>query len=624
MNWEVNSMQLKTSFFNPTLFWKNLTRSWPLWGGITVLGSLVPLFLMLSSIGTNMQLYKDDFADLLYNAAVYFVPWFTFVYALLVAMFVWNYLHNNRAVGMMHSLAVNRTCLFVTSTLSGLAMLLIPYVVVGALLCLFAASFGALSVGTVLVTVLTVLLDNLLFFGMATLCAHVGGNLIAMVVYYIILNFAVPVLDLLITSLAGNFLFGFNDTVSGFSVWFAPLVSLLEKVEVSYLYDELMPHNDMPTIENYWLIVVYGAVGIAMLALSWLLYRIRRSESAGDVVAYSWLRPVFRFGVSIVSSLTLGRALYEMFWVALVSSRPSAVAVIIYMTIGAVVGYYIAAMLLDKTLRVFKGSLKNVGIVVAVTVALCLGVSLDIFGIERYVPDSGDVRRVTVSGALDFTCDAEKMPELTEDILALHEDIIADKAYVESMEEGRVYSDNGEFSWRTLHFEYTLKNGSTVERYYYLPLSRERVQDGDTYDAKLFALSTDPRMLIASVSMPDDGRFSYAQLEYYVNEDGGIWNSNAIEQEQFEIIYAALLRDAAEGNFTMENTGWADAEKYGEDEYLRATLWYEYRLNETNGVRDYYNIYLDLQPTMVHTLRALAATNMVPRTVVEGWLKQAK
>ena len=32
MNWEVSTMQSKRSFFNRTLFRKNLTRFWPLWG----------------------------------------------------------------------------------------------------------------------------------------------------------------------------------------------------------------------------------------------------------------------------------------------------------------------------------------------------------------------------------------------------------------------------------------------------------------------------------------------------------------------------------------------------------------------------------------------------------------
>lgn len=36
-------MQLKTSYFNPTLFRKNLMRFWPLWGGVSALGALAPL-----------------------------------------------------------------------------------------------------------------------------------------------------------------------------------------------------------------------------------------------------------------------------------------------------------------------------------------------------------------------------------------------------------------------------------------------------------------------------------------------------------------------------------------------------------------------------------------------------
>ena len=36
-------MQSKRSFFNRTLFRKNLTRYWPLWGTAALLGCLAPL-----------------------------------------------------------------------------------------------------------------------------------------------------------------------------------------------------------------------------------------------------------------------------------------------------------------------------------------------------------------------------------------------------------------------------------------------------------------------------------------------------------------------------------------------------------------------------------------------------
>ena len=43
MSWEVRTMQSKTSYFNATLFRKNLTRFWPLWGLASFVGALFPL-----------------------------------------------------------------------------------------------------------------------------------------------------------------------------------------------------------------------------------------------------------------------------------------------------------------------------------------------------------------------------------------------------------------------------------------------------------------------------------------------------------------------------------------------------------------------------------------------------
>ena len=42
MSWEVRTMQSKTSYFNATLFRKNLTRFWPLWGLASLYRRSVP------------------------------------------------------------------------------------------------------------------------------------------------------------------------------------------------------------------------------------------------------------------------------------------------------------------------------------------------------------------------------------------------------------------------------------------------------------------------------------------------------------------------------------------------------------------------------------------------------
>ena len=627
MNWEVSTMQLKTSFFNPTLFKKNLSRSWPLWGGVSAVGSLLPLYLILALNQRYSYVHFEhkEFVEFLYTAAVYFLPAFTACYAILVAMFVWNYLNNARSVGFMHSLAIDRKGLFVTNMLSGLAMLLIPYVIVGGLMCVIATCCGAMDIGAVLLTVAAVILNTFLFFGMGTLCAAVTGNVIAAAVFYVILNFAVPMLDSLIHLLATEFIFGLTETLGEWSKWFSPVISLYDKVQAVYpVVNEV--RAEIPVIENFWVIVLYGFVGIAMLAVSFLLYRVRRSESAGDVVAFSWLRPVFRFGIALISALTLGRFLYELFWNSLFNEGRYAdmIPMAVCMIVSAIVGYYAASMLLEKSLRVFKGSWKGIALVCAVTVAICLGVALDIFGLERYVPKAEDIDKVYISGHLDLVCNAEKYPNLCEDIIELHKAIAADKDYVRNMDE-RWDWDGEEVRWRSITIEYELKNGSTVERYYYLPMTVARAKDETTYDSKFLALITNPDVLIASVTIPENAELCYAQVEYY-NPETDIWENSSMDHGAWNIVYEALLRDAREGNFySSKSLIWEEMLKYPAETTLaqfEATLFIEYRHanNDNSFERGYGYISMQLQPTMKHTLKALVSVGTVDQATIDGWL----
>ena len=139
MSWEVSTMPSKRSFCNTTLLKKNLSRFWPLWGGASLVGFLVPLWMLLN-LGQYgvVHLSREDFAYAVYQVVAVIVPGLTFGYAILCAMMVWSYLYSARSVGLMHALPIDRTCLFVTNTLSGLAMMLIPYVTTGILVCLIA------------------------------------------------------------------------------------------------------------------------------------------------------------------------------------------------------------------------------------------------------------------------------------------------------------------------------------------------------------------------------------------------------------------------------------------------------------------------------------------------------
>ena len=176
MSWEVSSMPSKRSFFNRTLFRKNLSRSWPLWGLLSLAGAMIPLYFLLEAARfPAAAMTSGDFASGLYQAVTIFAPGFTACYAILCAMLVWGYLYNPRAVSLFHALPVDRTCLFATNVLSGLVMIAVPYAVTGGLICLVAAGWGFLDMIAVVNTTAAVVCLAAAFFGLATLCAMLTG-----------------------------------------------------------------------------------------------------------------------------------------------------------------------------------------------------------------------------------------------------------------------------------------------------------------------------------------------------------------------------------------------------------------------------------------------------------------
>ena len=158
-------MQSKTSYFNATLFRKNLTRFWPLWGLASFIGALFPLAVLLDMVhrGWNV-LSAPDFTGMYYDA-VSAVPVINLVYAALCAMAVWSYLYNARSVGLMHTLPIRREGLFLTNFLSGLSMTLIPYAVTGVLCVVVSLCGGAFDAKGLAVTVLAVLGEDKATFG---------------------------------------------------------------------------------------------------------------------------------------------------------------------------------------------------------------------------------------------------------------------------------------------------------------------------------------------------------------------------------------------------------------------------------------------------------------------------
>ena len=438
-------MRSKTSCFNGTLFRKNLSRYWPLWGLASFGGAMFPLAMLLELLHNGFRFWSPlETRQAYYTVLSYGVPVISIVYAILCAMAVWSYLYNARSVGMMHTLPIRREGLFVTNVLSGLTMMAIPYAVTGVLLVLVTMLFGGFEPMGVLVTVLGVMGESLFFFGLATLCAFIVGNVFMLPALYGLLNFIAVLTDFMVNLLAQGFCFGLNSSYSGTVEWLSPVVYLVQKISPNSTYETQWVTDRLGgqryetsvltsvTLENGWLIAAYAAAGAALLGLAWLLYRRRRSESAGDVVAVGWMKPVFRYGCAVYAAILGGRLLYALLWESFQSGQYFALLpMILCMIAGGAVGYYAASMLLAKTPRVFKTTWKGMLAVALGCAALCGAMKCDLFGVVRRVPAPDSVKLVNVYAAgSNYYLTPGKDDALIEEVRTLHQTIIDDKDYI--------------------------------------------------------------------------------------------------------------------------------------------------------------------------------------------------
>ena len=625
-------MQSKTSFFNQTLFRKNLTRFWPLWVVPTFVGALFPMAMLTHLLrygpeglfGRGADSYALEFTGIYYDVAAYAVPIISLCYAVLVALAVWSYLFNNRSTGLMHTLPIRREGLFLTNFLSGMTMMLVPYVVTGALCILISLCFGFFEPVGPLVTILAVLGDSLFYFCTATAAAFVTGNLFALPVLYFIFHFLAAGMDVLISAFAGGFLFGVEGNYTGSLDFLSPTVYLMRHVGTHHEYEEVFVPDSLHgsltadgigyydskiisvTLEEAWIIAVYALVGVVLLAVAYALYRRRRSESAGDVVAVGWMKPVFRYGVAVCASMAGGLALYMVFWGQFQNgSDYDAFPMLIAMVISGAIGYYAASMLLAKSLRVFRGSWKGLAVTALCAAAICGVMKFDVFGIETRVPSADKIETLTfriANNQYDLTPETDA--ELIEEIRAAHLAIAEDADYIRSMDqnESRLATASGEelSAYNTVRLTYHLKNGTTVIRRYRVPITADRLTQAGTYDFALDQLVNGNTMKAKRFHLNDgcSAESGYIYLENRRDRDVSFGTHEAL------VLHEAVKRDIAAG--TCGNYNWFDSGRAGQ---YAIDLNLDFRIDEKaeNGTtRTYYdNINVALYPAMTHTVAAL-------------------
>ncbi|MCI8477371.1 MAG: hypothetical protein HFE97_03335, partial [Oscillospiraceae bacterium] len=532
----------KGAWFYPTLYRKNLLRFWPLWA----LYGLYWLFLFPIGLLTtrpvgdarwyfvSQRIPSATAATSLFMAAGL---------GILAAMAVFSYLYQGRSVNLLHALPVRREGLFLTNYLSGLTFFALPLAVVFVLTLLIELLMGVVYFPALFTWLVVNLMAALFFYSFAVFCAMFTGHILALPVFYGILNWLVLGLCGLIESILGQFVYGFAgiEGLHTLASWLTPFYHMYQHLGTSYVES-----TDAYCVIGLLPLFLYAIVGLVLAGLALAIYNQRQLECAGDVVSVAWVRPVFKYGVALCAALALGQFLYYIFFQG--TSLEGPWFLLLNMILGGAVGYFVAKMFLAKSFRVFHEGWKGLGVFSLALVAASCCMVFDVTGFEQRVPDVKQVEMVCMDAIHSYPTDSMAWgsdyvladPEEIALITQLHSTIVSEYSDRGRMDEG-YYSSYETEPWSNLdievaktvrvQLEYTLVNGKKMYRSYTVPISQELMDDprasagqisailnnrklaAEHYFAEINREEAESRLVDVSLSIPDREGEGYRYLD---------------------------------------------------------------------------------------------------------------
>lgn len=531
-------MKSKISCCNAGLLRRSVLRGAPLWG-LWTLGWLILLPLHLLSNPSPDFIYAKEYTLGLTQVGTVLV----FGYGLLVAWYQFAWLYRTRSAYHYGSLPLRRGTQFLTRYFSGLLFHLVPAAVTALLTVLVAALQGTSCIRVAGTFFAATSLVYLFYYSLAVLIAQLVGNTAALPLLYLVLNFTSLVLETILSEVLRTFTFGMVSGQDLWPDWLSPVYYALRRNLFGYKINWDPNTGDFLSIHfTGWVpALIFGAVGLGFAVLAFLFFRKRHLESAGDVIAVPFLRPVFLYALALGCGIVLGRVLSAALFT---DDQTRFVPLLFSMLVCTALGYWAGQMLLHKSLRVLsKGNWIRCGAVMAVMAAGMLCCRYDVTGFSRYVPAADDVKSVTLSYDIGQITDRD----IIDRTVALHQEIVDQRYAIEAQ-----LREASSFTYFSVTYE--MQDGSTASRRFRLPVGRY----GDDRSSLAWAaseLQSDQKVLLERY-FPAGGKPAYDQFTVEYLDTEWVYQQMELTYDQAEALAEAIQADIEAGTLGGDGVAW--------------------------------------------------------------------
>ena len=596
-------MQSKISFCNGPVFRKNLSRFAPAWGLYTL--ALLLAFFLMGDSGLEYWFSANIATSMGFMGIV------NLGYGALTAMLLFGDLTNPKLCNGLHALPLRRETWFFTNAVSGIFFNLIP-TVIAVIPAVVASTFSAMESGwqIPLYWLAAVNLEYGFFFGLAVLCMFLSGSRIGAAVIYGIVNFLAVLAFYAAEIIYVPHLPGVVAQLDGFlpicpvaqlaDMTFVDTENIKEFLRYNLDGSEIYQLNGTFTLSgDWWYLGVIAGVGAVLLLLSLVLYRKRKLECAGDLMATKVLEIPFL----VLFSVTAG-CMLQLGYVAFNGYNAYGSTTLLWA--GLAIGWFAGQMLLKRSAHVFRmKSFLGLAVLAAAMGASLLLNSLDPFGIARWVPNVNDVKsaKVQLSYMYSVTLDT---PEEIAEVITLHSIGVTER------QDGKLSAVNRpveleEGDGTVVTIEYKMKDGSLHTREYFILIDSEAGNITRRFFSSLEGIFSEYFYAVVprdSLKSPE-GLLALADRIHGIDLYGVELPAELLTEENMDALLHAILTDMEEGNLVQHLAFHPDhvlTDESGKAIYRDYTLCI--RIQECN-------IYLDIYSDTVHTLAWMEENGLV-------------
>lgn len=510
-------MNSKTLLFNKSVIKSDFKRFW--WIAALNTLSILTLFTLpyiynVINYGGKSEISTSYIFSAMYNSSSPSTV-FSIIYAVILGVLLFSYLNSSKACACLHGLPVKRKTFFFSHLLSGAILIIAPIIINFAIFMMFginAEVAKSFRINHLLIYSGLSLIYSFVGFSLAVVVTMITGNSVAAIIFTGIFAVLPVCAEAFVQFFCRQNIYGYNIASSKIS-------------EFIYVVPSAMCEKPLNILKY----IIFIA---AFLIIAMWLYKIRKLENNGEVVAFPILRYVFIYGVAICA----GAAGYGY-----LSSIFNNRNILLLIPFG-IIGIIIAEMIVKKSLRITRVYKPVILFCVAVGL-LKLAFVADLTGYERRIPKPGDIESASVSlvGINEnygyYTFDGKRVindtdnkitdPDVLEKALKLHTDL------VENRNDKWDYSS--EYNELPMRFEYTLKNGKKLIRSYVANFNN----NGDAM--KELLVTNDMRKRFFPILNNVEKKY----ISIFVNDDRVADGMTFTDKETIDKFIAALKADTA-------------------------------------------------------------------------------